>query len=83
MTSEPLMVELRGFTGHTLAWLVSRNTRYAPQRIYGERYALTGAHAMAMLAELKDTAADGFPGGKWATIQHLEALIAQTIDKPN
>lgn len=34
-------------------------------------------HALALANRLKDTPDEQFPGGKWATIQHVEACIAQ------
>lgn len=75
----PNLVELQGFTPATLQFLAEER---GVQRVYEGRYVMSGASALGLLARLRDTSDERFPGGKWATIQHLEAQIAQAIDEP-
>jgi hypothetical protein len=72
-------VLLLHFTPATLDWLceilgIESTEAVAPPGI-------TGAQALQLLAGLKGTPDAEFPGGKWATIQHLESCIAAAVDE--
>lgn len=70
-------MELRGFTPPTLEYLIGVSGAI---RVYEGLYVLPGAGAIALLRHLLDTHEDHMPCAKWATIQHLEGLMAAAID---
>jgi hypothetical protein len=63
---------LEGFTQPTTEWLGRLTGRVPFQGIIG----LPTNSALHLANELKVMDDREFPGGKWATIQHLEACIA-------
>lgn len=64
-------VELTGFTPKTWVWLHDK---------FNAEHVVTGKRALGLVAKLRDEPDENFPGGKWATIQHLEARIAAAVD---
>lgn len=82
-TPEPRKVRLRGFTPSTLDYLAEAlGVKPNLSEMTALEDGITGKRAIGLLAWLREVPDDLFPGGKWATIQHLEALIAQAIDEP-
>lgn len=74
---------LRGFTAHTTPWLTAQlrglGYSYGYYRTQAEPngvITLERRRALALANRLKETDEEQFPGGKWATIQHVEACIA-------
>lgn len=61
------LVHLEGFTHPTWTWL------HEAFKVDGT---ITVGRALHLVNELKAEPDEHFPGGKWATIQHLEACIA-------
>jgi len=71
-------VRLVGFTEPTRRWLCE-----VAEAMFGgdpERM-LSLEQAAVLFFVLRREQEDSFPGGKWATIQHLESLIAAAADR--
>ena len=65
-----LTVLLTGFTPHTRQFLLDRFCL--------DRDDVTIGQARQMIDELRQAPDEAFPGGKWATIQHLQDLLDST-----
>jgi len=76
MTTEPsadhTRIPLVGFTPGTLDFLAER-AGLEPTEAVAD--GIPRRSALHFVHELRATDDDAFPGGKWATIQHLESLI--------
>ena len=68
------MISLEGFTSDTYDFIAEEI-----EGIWGMSFdpgeCLTPSNAAYLFFRLRATPDDYFPGGKWATIQHLETLI--------
>lgn len=68
-------VRIEGFTEPTAKWLGE-----IIESLWGTPPPhLTVEQASALYFIIRAQPDDVFPGGKWATVQHLEGLIEQTV----
>jgi hypothetical protein len=71
-------VHLHGFTPKTMDWLAGIiEHEFGHPRGKDGWVPLPSAAALYFL--LRSLSEDAFPGGKWATVQHLETLIIAAV----